>query len=163
MGIGTIIAVFAFGLALVLCEVFVPGGLIGAVGMVLIGTSIYFSFDGGWPILGAVLSALTVIAVPVVIIKGLSRLSLKTAQTKAGGFSSSEENIEGLLGKHGVTLSALRPTGMARIDDRKLSVVTRGEMLYAHTKIEVVEVEGNRVVVRAVQSRKPLASDTSDK
>lgn len=54
-----------------------------------------------------------------------------------------------LMDKTGETLSALRPSGFARIDGRKVDVVTRGEMIEPGCRVRVVEVLGNRVVVKA--------------
>jgi len=54
-----------------------------------------------------------------------------------------------LLHKTGTALSPLRPAGFARIDGRRVDVVTRGEMLDQGVVVRVVEVQGNRVVVRA--------------
>ena len=48
--------------------------------------------------------------------------------------------------------SALRPTGIARIDGRRVDVVTRGEQLEPGTRVRVVEVSGNRLVVAAVEA-----------
>ncbi|GAB4159034.1 MAG: hypothetical protein Fur0037_26370 [Planctomycetota bacterium] len=56
--------------------------------------------------------------------------------------------LEGLLGKRGVAISPLRPAGFARIEGRKVDVVTRGEMLDEGSRVVVTEVKGNRVVVR---------------
>jgi len=55
----------------------------------------------------------------------------------------------GLLHKTGTALSPLRPAGFARIDGRRIDVVTRGEMLDQGVAVRVIEVQGNRVVVKA--------------
>ncbi len=55
------------------------------------------------------------------------------------------------LGREGVVESPLRPTGIARIDGRRVDVVTRGELLAVGTRVRVVEVSGNRVVVAALE------------
>jgi membrane-bound serine protease (ClpP class) len=66
-----------------------------------------------------------------------------------GSAAAADPSLAALLHKTGVTLSQLRPAGFARIDGRKVDVVTRGEMLAADQAIKVVEVTGNRVVVAA--------------
>jgi len=55
--------------------------------------------------------------------------------------------LAALLHKEGIALSPLRPAGFARIDGRRVDVVTRGEMLDKDCPVRVVEVQGNRVVV----------------
>ncbi|MGE3173579.1 MAG: NfeD family protein [Planctomycetota bacterium] len=64
----------------------------------------------------------------------------------AGG--AMDPALRDLPGKHGVTVSRLRPAGFARIDGRKVDVVTRGELLEQGSPIRVIEVVGNRVVVK---------------
>ena len=63
--------------------------------------------------------------------------------------AAEERNLGALLHGTGVTLSALRPSGFARIDGQRVDVVTRGEMIEAGRAVRVVEVLGNRVVVAA--------------
>ncbi len=53
-----------------------------------------------------------------------------------------------LLHKTGTVLSPLRPAGYASIEGRRIDVVTRGEMVDSGATVRVVEVAGNRVVVR---------------
>ena len=54
---------------------------------------------------------------------------------------------EGLAGARGVVEAPLRPAGIARIDGRRVDVVSRGESIDAGTEVVVVEVSGNRVIV----------------
>lgn len=53
----------------------------------------------------------------------------------------------GLSGKRGVAEGPLRPAGIARIEGRRVDVVTRGELIDEGQPIQVLEVSGNRVVV----------------
>jgi membrane-bound serine protease (ClpP class) len=52
-----------------------------------------------------------------------------------------------LLHRAGVADTALRPTGKALIDGRRIDVVSDGDFIEQGTAIEVVEVAGQRVVV----------------
>ena len=56
----------------------------------------------------------------------------------------------GLLSQVGTTFSTLRPSGKAQINGQLINVVSDGAFIDTGTPIEVVEVAGNRVVVRAV-------------
>jgi membrane-bound serine protease (ClpP class) len=60
------------------------------------------------------------------------------------------EQDHALLNRQGTAFSTLRPSGKAQIEGRLVDVVTDGEFLDAGTPIEVVQVAGNRVVVRSV-------------
>lgn len=55
-----------------------------------------------------------------------------------------------LLGKKGTTLSMLRPAGKAAIEGIRIDVVSDGEFIPKDCEVEVVKVEGNRVVVKEV-------------
>ena len=60
------------------------------------------------------------------------------------------EQAAALLGQVGVATSMLRPAGMARIGDVYVDVVTEGDFIEPGTPIQIVEVEGTRIVVKKV-------------
>ena len=101
----------------------------------------------------------TAVLVPAVILLGFKLLphSPVAKHLVVGGFSFEDgagidrRDLE-LTGKEGVVTSPLRPAGTARIDDRRVDVVTRGEMLDVDTRVRVIEVRGNRVVVAPVEA-----------
>ncbi|MCB9832028.1 MAG: hypothetical protein H6807_06085 [Planctomycetes bacterium] len=74
-----------------------------------------------------------------------------TTSSRQAGSTTGWTRVE--PGEQGVAVTALRPSGVVRIGDRKVDVVTRGAFLEAGTPVRVVEVSGNRVVVRAEESR----------
>ena len=55
-------------------------------------------------------------------------------------------------GAQGVAITALRPSGSIQINDQIIDVVTLGEWIETGSRVKVVEVRGNRVVVDIVQS-----------
>lgn len=55
-----------------------------------------------------------------------------------------------LLGQVGTATSMLRPAGTAKFGDRYIDVVTEGEFVPPGTPIQVIEVEGTRIVVKRV-------------
>jgi membrane-bound serine protease (ClpP class) len=61
-----------------------------------------------------------------------------------------------LVGLEGVALTDLRPSGLARIGDERVDVVTLGDFIPHGTSIRVVRVAGNRVTVREIED--PAAS-----
>lgn len=52
------------------------------------------------------------------------------------------------LGQRGEAASLLRPAGKARIDNRLVDVVSEGPFIPEGSAIEIVQVSGNRIVVR---------------
>lgn len=60
--------------------------------------------------------------------------------------------LQDLLGKRGVTTTQLTPSGKARFDDLLVDVLADGEVISRGATVEVVEVHGNRVLVKEVSS-----------
>jgi membrane-bound serine protease (ClpP class) len=58
------------------------------------------------------------------------------------------EQDQRLVNLSGISASVLRPAGKAHIDGQLVDVVTEGAFIDQGTAIEVIEVSGNRVVVR---------------
>lgn len=55
-----------------------------------------------------------------------------------------------LIGETGVTTTQLTPSGKARLNGQLLDVISDGDLIPIDVEIEVVEVHGNRVIVKAV-------------
>lgn len=53
-----------------------------------------------------------------------------------------------LLGQQGVAISDLRPAGVAKLANERIDVVTEGDFIANGATIEVILVEGSRVVVK---------------
>jgi membrane-bound serine protease (ClpP class) len=155
-----ILFLYLVGLVLICFEVFVPGGILGAIGFFLIVGSIWIAFVqlgsvGGSYFLagGLVLAMVSVYLVMRFGTKtGLSRKLFLQSTEK--GFRSTSKNLENLKGKTGISLTTLRPSGKALIDGGKVNVVSEGVFLSKGCKIKVVMVEGNRVVVRKIDEEK---------
>jgi len=146
------------GLFLFGAEIFVPGGVLGAIGAIaLVGAIIsgFFAFPGYGSYVAIGIIFLTGIAI-VLWIRFFPKTSLGQRMMVKKSLKSAkgtEAGLAELLGKQGQTISALRPGGFALIDGQREDVVTQGEMIDKGTTVEVVEVEGNRVVVSATNQQ----------
>jgi len=79
-------------------------------------------------------------------------LTLSTEQLAEGGYAvQGSRETEEYLGLRGVSTTPLRPAGRGRFGAQTLDVVTRGEFLEKGAAIEIIQVEGNRLVVTAAQ------------
>jgi len=163
---------FVLGLILLILEIFIiPGfGVAGVLGIVLIVASLVLSMQGfvvpsfEWEKtlfrrnlavvgVGVVSSFITfsILAYFLPQIRLFSGLTLGTAQTADTGFTvQTQEEGSLLLGKQGVAVTVLRPSGKAEIEGELVNVETEGEYVESGKRVEVVEVSGNRVVVRKV-------------
>ena len=93
---------------------------------------------------------LAIVAVLIAIVVKLTRtLVFKTAENSADGFQAASQELAALARQSGQSLSPLRPAGVALIDGQRVDVVTNGESIEPGTEMEVVAVEGSRVVVRS--------------
>ena len=152
MGQLGIIFLYVIGMALAIAEVFLPGAVMGLIGLVCVLASIYLAFQQESVALGWSLVGITIAAIPVLVIlwvKVLNRVfAMKQTQE---GYTSAQVDLKTLVGQEGVALTQLRPSGMARFADEKVDVVSEGEVIERGSRVRVIEVESNRVVVRAVK------------
>lgn len=76
-----------------------------------------------------------------------SKLTLRDQLTKELGYISMNTEYEQLIGQKGVTLNDLRPVGTVRIDSQDYSAVSNGQWVEKDTEIEVVAVDGTKILV----------------
>jgi membrane-bound serine protease (ClpP class) len=55
-----------------------------------------------------------------------------------------------LLGAIGVTATPLRPAGKVQFGEDFVDVVAEGSYVQPGTRVQVIEIEGNRIVVKEV-------------
>lgn len=147
-----IVVLYVFGMALVVVEVFLPGVILGLFGLACVVGAIWLAFATGYTPLGIVLVGLTVLSIPVIVwmwLRVINRvLVMKTTEKDATGAAVEHKT---LVGQEGVALTQLRPAGVARFGDTKVDVVSEGPVIERDARVKVIEVRGNRVVVREVR------------
>jgi membrane-bound ClpP family serine protease len=75
------------------------------------------------------------------------------AEAEAIRYSEALAHFEALVGMQGKTTTPLMPGGKARFGKDLVDVVTGGEFVDRDAMVEVVDAQGSRVVVRAVEDR----------
>jgi membrane-bound ClpP family serine protease len=149
------------GLGLLIFEIFTPGfHLPGITGIVLIILGIAFTAR-------SLTEAVLLIAIIVLILSAAfvlalrsaskgrlyrSPLILKDAQKNTNGYLSMSD-MKYLVGRRGVAGTLLRPAGTGDFDGVRLDVVTDSEYLQKGTLIEIIDVQGRRIVVRAISQQ----------
>lgn len=73
---------------------------------------------------------------------------LDASEHSQAGFKSSSEELEKFAGKTGVTLTPLRPAGIAEMDGVRVNVLTQGEFVESGKEVEVIKIEGSKVIVK---------------
>ena len=161
-GFETII-LFVIGLLLLLAEIFfIPGfGLAGISGIAAILASIFLTFGN---IIQATYSILIALGISVIgfflLIKYIPstrtwrKFVLSTEQKKELGYTVGTKDLKRLIGGKGISITPLRPSGIVEVNGKKLDALTRGEYVDSNTKIKIISVEGNKIVVEAVDASK---------
>ena len=163
---------FGIGIVLVVVELFIPsmGILALSSGACFVAAIVMGFVEGtGW---GLGMLGGTVVAVPILLLLGFKvfphtpigrRLILSAPDRSevARGSDVSSEPLHDLVGREGTAVSTLRPAGVVEIDGRRVDVVTEGEWIDAGRTIVVMEVEGNRAVVRAAEPDSAADGPTS--
>ncbi|MBT3877932.1 MAG: hypothetical protein HON76_21530 [Candidatus Scalindua sp.] len=153
MSISGIITLYIIGLIAITIELFIPGAIVGICGAGCVITSIIFAYLHISNLLGHILLGIGICFIPIFFITWYKLLT-KTFAVRASeeGFSSSKNNLEDLISAEGVAITTLRPSGTVIINGGKVDVVSEGEMILKNTKIKVIDVKGNRIVVKPVKT-----------
>src|SRR5699024_2366848 len=149
------IILFVFGIVLIIAEWFVPGGIVGLLGVgAIIGSLFMSGYDLGHMALSIAIALTVTIVVSMILFKmiGLERglfrhIILKDRTSSELGYVSSENRPE-WIGLQGIAATPLRPSGTAIFDGKRFDVISEGGFIDKDKPVEIVKVEGIRIVVR---------------
>ena len=145
------------GIMLICAEIFLPGGMLGGIGALALIGAMLASFRA-FPHIAMLVSVGIIILLGLSIVlwvKYFPKSRFGRQLTLSGDekdFKASQTGLDQLIGKEGIAHSDLRPAGYAMIDGQRVDVVSEGGMISKGTKLRVVKVEGNRVVVRKFEA-----------
>src|SRR3984893_1681179 len=161
------------GVALIVCEVFIPSaGLIAAFATLCIAGSIASAWSA-WFYTSPTYFALYVTALLVLIPSAISGAFYVLPRTAFGRkvllegpdldevtpYQEESRQLMRLVGHVGKTLTMLNPGGLVEVDGTRQHCESEGMLLEAGTPVEIVAVKGNSVVVRPVEQRPPQTDD----
>ena len=152
-----ILLIFIGGIALIGLEMFIPGGIVGTVGVVTLVYAIIYVNKSTYYIAFILVVSLILAVILYYVNRNvfhkklmfLDRLVLNDSISTEDGYVASESRVE-LLGRKLIAYTDLRPAGVAILDNEKLDVVTDGDFIEKGNKIEVIRVEGMRIVVKKI-------------
>lgn len=163
-GFGDVI-LFSVGALLLVAELlFVPGfGLLGGAGIVAMLVALFMGMIGELATVGDLARAGTVLSTSLlmmivaawVLLRNLpanqrlqrSGVLLMNTTPRLQGYSSAELRGD-LVGRTGVALTDLRPSGVVRVGDERIDVVAESGWIEAGSPVVVAHSEGYRHVVR---------------
>lgn len=150
------IALVALGLAFIVVEVYlVPGfNVIGIFGFLMMLFGVGYAFFE----IGTTAGVLTLVGAVAAISGSFywmwqsgawDRFVLSTSlRADEGAVEEAGEHRARYLGRSGVAVTPLRPTGVAEIDGERIEVVTEGEFIASGSRIRVVAMDRRRYFVR---------------
>ena len=164
------IILFTAGVILLMLELLViPGfGIVGILGIVAIFSSLVLSLVGRFDLL--TLNDLVNLAIAKVVVAFIGsmifaivffkifprtsvgkQVILQESEAQEDGYVAQKMERGELIGQTGVTLTWLHPSGTAIFDEKRHDVVTEGECIEKDREVEVIDVEGMRIVVREIK------------
>lgn len=166
------VILLVIGLILIGLEIFViPGfGIAGIFGILAIIASIVLTMGNVVQAAYSILIALSLTLIAfLILIKYLpstwiwKKFILSTQQNKEQGYTVATHELNNLKEKEGITITPLRPSGIVKIYNQKLNVLTRGEYIDINVRVRVVNVEGNKIIVEAIEESKEKEDVTEQK
>lgn len=149
-----IILLFALGIVLVAVEVIVPGGILGAIGALMMLGGCVMSFVE-YGTLGGILASVAAFALAALALYIEFRLLPKTSIGRRA-FLTSEitgvsaafgKDAQNLIGKSGEALTMLSPSGYIRVDGKRYEAFCQSGQIPAGTPLEIIGADNFRLIV----------------
>ncbi len=168
------ILIFVVGLILLALEIFViPGfGIVGILGIIfviagltlsLIDNDMFHFHNNVFDVIGKALFRVTItIIIGMVLAATLggsifnfpvfNRMVLKSAQKSEHGYSIRQNEMQVLIGKEGVAISDLRPSGKVELEGNIYDAISDAEYILKNTPVVVSKVTGYSLRVKKIKT-----------
>lgn len=150
-----ILVLFVLGIILLFLEIFIPGGILGLLGVGSILLAIVLTADTLVEGLIYTLAALLLVGALVYVSYRSKatrslwyKMSLSIRQENKAGYVGPQASYEEYVGEQGRAISNLRPAGAVELNGDRVDAVTEGGYIQAGASITVIKVEGTRIIVR---------------
>lgn len=167
------IALLVVGLGLLVAEVFLPsGGVLATATAVTLCSALaaaYAAWFHRYPLVWWSFCLVATIAIPSTL--GLAFYVLPHTSTgrkmllEAPDLEALEPHaaetrrLESLVGRYGQSLTMLNPGGLVLVNGERVHAFTQGQLLDPGVSVEILEVRGSRVLVRAGAPSEPSSPD----
>lgn len=152
------VILFVVGVGLIVFEVFVPGlGIFGILGLAAIISSLVLASENVLQGLSNIgIALLITLVVAAILARAMNKRGMWSRLVLQEGLATAEGEVlytekETLVGLRGQAATTLRPSGTAIIDGRRFDVVANGGYIARDQSIVVENVEGPRIMVRAIE------------
>jgi membrane-bound serine protease (ClpP class) len=159
------ILLVVLGLGLAVLEVVFPsGGILGFLSFAAILGSIVVAFQQS-AAAGAVMLGVALVGIPIVVVLGFKYWPYTRMGKRILLGVPKEEDIvpdtprrralKEVIGRIGTAKSKMLPAGAVSIDGRTIDAVSEGMAIEVGQRVRVVDVKGNRVLVRPIDEETP--------
>ena len=150
-------ALVIIGFILIAAEVFIPGGIVGALGFLCIIGAIVVGFKAFGKQNGLMVMAILLISSTGFLVAWLYLLPRTTIGKSVTLSDDTHEyksapDRSNLLDQEGEAVSNLGPSGVAQINNRREDVTAESSWIPSGSRIKVIKITGNRVIVRQITS-----------
>ncbi|MCO6045009.1 hypothetical protein NG895_13955 [Aeoliella sp. ICT_H6.2] len=158
------------GFALLVLEILLPsGGILSVLAASALIASVIIAFRTGGATTGFTFITIVLVLAPAVLTAAFRYLPRTPIGRALLGEAPKDEDVltadprRQLIGKVGVARSKMLPSGSVEVDGQMLDAVSKGQAIEPGQNVQVIEVRGNRVVVRlAPDDMRPGTSNPAD-
>lgn len=140
------------GVVLLVAEIFIPSfGITGLIGIVSILAGVILTAES---FIGGLIMFIIILIIAIVLMYIAYRImsSVKSPFVLKAAIEDEKPNekLEFFVGKTGLALTPLRPSGTADFEGVRLDVLTRGEFIEKGSNVTVDEIKGKKIIVKAL-------------
>ncbi|MCX7727384.1 MAG: hypothetical protein N2053_11125 [Chitinispirillaceae bacterium] len=147
------------GILVIIAEFILPSmGLLTVLAIIMIGYSLFLVFSTVSFTTGIIFLIIDICIFPLLLIGGIKILAASpvTLRKTLDKDENSVDSISTTLLPQmiGVTITDLHPTGIALFNGKRYDVISRGEFIEKNSSIEILSIEGNKIIVKKRIERK---------
>jgi len=149
------IIILIIGIILIGLELYIPGfGLPGISGIICTIAGVFMTGRNTTEriimgIVAAIVISLVVIVSILLFNSGKLKMPLRLDTDLSGKDNFIEEkDMAYLIGKKGISISDLRPSGKGEFDGVKFDVIAKGEFITKGSKLIITEIKNNNLIVK---------------
>lgn len=152
-------ALIVLGIILLTLEIVLPSfGITGGLGIIAIIAGVVLSAKS---VMSGIIIFIVIIMITIllliIIYKLLARRDKSIILHEDLKWDKQEDDLKFFLHKEGITTTPLRPSGHADFDGVRLDVMTKGEFIQEGCQVYVDGVQGNKIIVKPLTSKKRIS------
>lgn len=157
------------GFSLIVLEILLPsGGVLSILSAAAFIAGVLLAFRSGGAATGFTFITIVLVLAPAVLTVAFRYLPQTPIGRALLGEAPRDEDVlpedprRKLIGQRGIARSKMLPSGSVEIDGQMVDAVAKGQSIEPGEEVIVVEVRGNRVMVRQATSQSPESKSDAD-